>query len=122
MSLAFLAMNGMAASEKIFRLLDLPEPAQGIQAVPEDRSIQCKGLCFSYEEDREVLHSIDLAFHMGGFTAMVGESGCGKSTVAGILMGRNKGYGGSVTIGGVELSDISEAGLMEHVTYISHQS
>ena len=117
-----IAMNGMAASEKIFRLLDLPEPAQGIQAVPEDRSIQCKGLCFSYEEDREVLHSIDLAFPMGGFTAIVGESGCGKSTVASILMGRNKGYGGSMTIGGVELSDISEASLMENVTYISHQS
>ena len=117
-----IAMNGMAASDKIFRLLDLPEPAQGIQAVPKDRSIQCKGLRFSYEEDREVLHSIDLDFPMGSFTAIVGESGCGKSTVAGILMGRNKGYSGSVTIGGVELSDISEASLMEHVTYISHQS
>ena len=117
-----IAMNGMAASDKIFRLLDLPEPIQGTQTVPADRSIQCSGLRFSYEENREVLHGIDLNFPMGGFTAIVGESGCGKSTVAGILMGRNKGYGGSVTIGGVELSGISEASLMEHVTYISHQS
>ena len=117
-----IAMNGMAASDKIFRLLDLPEPAQGAQAVPMDCSIRCDGLRFSYEESREVLHGIDLDFPMGSFTAMVGESGCGKSTVAGILMGRNKGYSGSVTIGGAELSDISEAGLMENVTYISHQS
>ena len=117
-----IAMNGMAASDKIFRLLDLPEPVQGTQTVPTNRSIQCKGLRFSYEESREVLHGIDLDFPMGSFTAIVGESGCGKSTVAGILMGRNKGYSGSVTIGGVELSHISEASLMEHVTYISHQS
>ena len=117
-----IAMNGMAASDKIFRLLDLPEPAQGAQAVPMDCSIRCDGLRFSYEESREVLHGIDLEFPVGSFTAIVGESGCGKSTVASILMGRNKDYGGSVTIGGAELSDISEASLMEHVTYISHQS
>lgn len=114
-----IAMNGMAASDKIFRLLDLSEPVQGTQAVPADRSIQCSGLHFSYEENREVLHGIDLEFPMGGFTAIVGESGCGKSTVAGILMGHNKGYGGSVTIGGVEMSAVSEAGLMEDITYIS---
>ena len=115
-------MNGMAASDKIFRLLDLPEPAQGAQAVPMDCSIRCDGLRFSYEESREVLHGIDLEFPVGSFTAIVGESGCGKSTVASILMGRNKDYGGSVTIGGAELSDISEASLMENVTYISNQS
>lgn len=117
-----IAMNGMAASDKIFRLLDLSEPSRGAQAVPTDRSIRCRGLRFSYEENREVLHDIDLDFPMGSFTAIVGESGCGKSTVAGILMGRNQGYGGSVTIGGVELSAVSETGLMENVTYISHQS
>ena len=117
-----IAMNGMAASDKIFRLLDLPEPAQGAQAVPMYCSIRCDGLRFSYEESREVLHGIDLEFPVGSFTAIVGESGCGKSTVASILMGRNKDYGGSVTIGGAELSDISEASLMENVTYISHQS
>ncbi len=37
-------------------------------------------------------------------------------------MGRNQGYGGSVTIGGAELREISEDSLMEHITYISHQS
>lgn len=117
-----IAMNGMAASDKIFRLLDLPEPEQGAAAVPADCSIACRGLRFSYEPEREVLHGAGLDFPMGGFTAIVGESGCGKSTVASILMGRNKGYSGSVKIGGVELSSISEARLMEHITYISHQS
>ena len=117
-----IAMNGMAASDKIFRLLDLPEPARGGSDVPANCSISCRGLRFSYEEDREILHGIDLDFPAGSFTAIVGESGCGKSTVSSVLMGRNRGYSGSVTAGGVELSELSEQSLMENFTYISHKS
>lgn len=117
-----IAMNGMAASEKIFRLLDLPEPEQGAAPFPEDCSITCTGLGFAYESDRPLLHDIELAVPKGGFTAVVGESGCGKSTVAGLLMGRNRGYTGSLQIGGAELTDIAEASLMKNITYISHQS
>ena len=117
-----IAMNGMAASDKIFRLLDLSEPEQKTAAVPEDCSIECKGLRFSYNAEREILHGVDMAFPKGSFTAIVGESGCGKSTIAAILMGRNKGYSGDITVGGTPLSEISEASLMENFTYISHQS
>ena len=53
---------------------------------------------------------------------LVGESGCGKSTLAALLTGRNRGYTGSITVGGVELSRLDAAGLLENVTYISHQS
>lgn len=117
-----IAMNSMAASEKIFRLLDLPEPEQGAAPFPEDCSITCTGLGFAYESDRPLLHDIELAVPKGGFTAIVGESGCGKSTVAGLLMGRNRDYTGSLQIGGAELTDIAEASLMKNITYISHQS
>ena len=117
-----IAMNGMAASDKIFRLLDLPEAEQKTQSVPADCSIACKNLHFAYEADREILHGVDLSFPKGSFTAIVGESGCGKSTIASILMGRNKGYTGKISVGGTALSEISEASLMENFTYISHQS
>ena len=117
-----IAMNGMAASDKIFRLLDLPEPQQGAESVPENCSIECNDLRFAYEPDREILHGVDMAFPKGRFTAIVGESGCGKSTISGLLMGRNKGYTGSITVGGTSLSEISEESLMENFTYISHQS
>ena len=117
-----IAMNGMAASDKIFRLLDLPEPEQKTATVPEDCSIECKALEFSYDADREILHAVDISFPKGSFTAIVGESGCGKSTIAGILMGRNRGYTGSITVGGTPLSEISEESLMQNFTYISHQS
>ena len=69
-----------------------------------------------------ILHGVDLQLPQGGFTALVGESGCGKSTIASILMGRNKGYTGSVSVGGVELKEISEISLLQNITYISHQS
>ena len=117
-----IAMNGMAASDKIFRLLDLPEPEQRQKEVPADCTIACKNLHFAYEPEREILHGVDMHFPKGSFTALVGASGCGKSTVAAILMGRNKGYTGDVTIGGVPLSEISEGSLMKAVTDVSHQS
>lgn len=118
-----IAMNGMAASDKIFRLLDLEETKPEItESFPSGHTIRCSGLSFSYEPDREILHSVDLTFPQGSFTALVGESGCGKSTLASILMGRNKGYAGSVSVGGVPLSSIQEESLLRNITYISHQS
>ena len=116
-----IAMNGMAASDKIFRLLDLPEPNKKPLSCP-DGDLNCRDLRFSYEPDREILHGINLFFSKGSFTSLVGESGCGKSTIASILMGRSQGYSGSVTIGGAELREISEESLMRHITYVSHQS
>ena len=117
-----IAMNGMAASDKIFRLLDLPEEEEKKQLVPRDCSICVRGLGFAYEPEREILHGVDLHFPKGSFTALVGESGCGKSTIAAILMGRRRGYTGEVTVGDIPLSEISEASLMENFTYVSHQS
>lgn len=117
-----IAMNGMAASEKIFRLLDLPEPEPRTQPLPEDCTIRMEQVRFGYQPGREVLHGVDLAFPRGSFTALVGESGCGKSTIAGILMGRSRGYQGRVTVGGVDLDQLSEQSLNRNLTYIGHQS
>lgn len=117
-----IAMNGMAASDKIFRLLDLQEPEQKKAAVPKGCSITCSDLRFSYEEGREILHGITMNFPMGSFTAIVGESGCGKSTISSILMGRNRGYTGEIMVGDIPLSEISEDSLLKSFTYVSHQS
>ena len=116
-----IAMNGMAAGQKIFRLLDLPEAEEKKADCPKG-DILCRDLHFSYDNDREILSGVNMTFKRGAFTAIVGESGCGKSTISAILTGRNKGYGGSVSVGETELSEIREADLMENITYISHQS
>ena len=117
-----IAMNGMAASEKIFRLLDLKVDDVGGKVIENDYSIKVEHLNFSYDVNREILHDVSMSFPMGGFTAIVGESGCGKSTLAGILVGRNKGYLGDVSVGGVSLREVGEASLMDTITYISHAS
>lgn len=116
-----IAMNGMSAGQKIFRLLDLPEAEEKKADCPKG-DIVCRDLHFSYDNDREILSGVNMTFKRGAFTAIVGESGCGKSTISAILTGRNKGYGGSVSVGETELPEIREADLMENITYISHQS
>ena len=118
-----IAMNGMAASDKIFRLLDLPEPEHGGAEVDAGHcGITCKDLRFSYEPEREILGGVDLEIPQHGFVALVGESGCGKSTIASILMGRSRSYTGSVTVGDTELRELDEASLLRSFTYVSHQS
>ncbi len=117
-----IAMNGMAASDKIFRLLDLTEPENAEGQIDGDRSTVCRNLCFSYEKDREILHRVNMEFPMGSFTSIVGESGCGKSTISAVLTGKNKGYAGSVTVGGRELSDICEKSLLKNFTYVNNKS
>ena len=103
-----IAMNGMAASDKIFGLLDLEEPEQRNVSLSDNFSVACQNLRFSYEPGREILHGINMHFPEGSFTAIVGESGCGKSTLSAILMGRRKGFSGEVTVGKIALSEIRE--------------
>lgn len=121
-----IAMNGMAASDKIFRLLDAEEPAVGSLPFPTRSDIRISGLGFAYQGDgaarKAVLTNVNLAIPEGSFTAIVGESGCGKSTLASVFMGRNRAYTGSITIGGTELSELDPSALMRQVTYVGHQS
>ena len=118
-----IAMNGMAASDKIFKILDLPEPQAGEKCLPDGAlDVSLKDVHFSYEADREILKGINLNLPAGSFVSLVGESGCGKSTIAGILAAKNRGYAGEITIGGESLSEINEADLMKHVVLVRHNS
>ncbi len=118
-----IAMNGMAASDKIFHLLELPETAAaGERITGPDAVISFSEVCFGYSAEKEILHDVSMAIEPGSFTAIAGESGCGKSTIASLIMGINKGYHGSIRIGDTELSQLSEAELMKHITLISHNS
>ena len=116
------AMNGMAASDKIFALLDLPETKKAGDECGGDLTVRIRNLSFSYDGSRRVLEDVNMEFPAGAFTAVVGESGCGKSTVASVIMGRLKDHTGQVTVGDKRLCDISEESLMKNFTYVSHQS
>lgn len=118
-----IAMNGMAASDKIFKILDLPEPQTGDKNLPDDSlDISFKNVHFAYEENREILKGIDLYLTAGNFVSLVGESGCGKSTITGIISAKNRGFTGEITIGGVSLSEVNESDLMKHVVLVRHNS
>ena len=118
-----IAMNGMAASDKIFKLLDLPEPVKGTRAVSKENGLCSRDLTFAYEKERPVLKQVSLCVEAGTFTAIVGESGCGKSTLASVFMGKNQNYDGEVLLGGndgIPLSEIAEESLMKQITYVGH--
>lgn len=118
-----IAMNGMAASDKIFKLLDLPEPVKGTKEISQESGLCCRDLTFAYEKERPILKQISLSAKKGDFVAIVGESGCGKSTLASIFTGKNRNYQGEVLFGGaqgVPLAEISEESLLEQITYVGH--
>ena len=76
------------------------------------------------KKDR-VLHAVDdisVTIQQGKTLGVVGESGCGKSTIAGILAAKNRGYTGRITLGGVPLSEVAETDLMKHVVLVRHNS
>lgn len=117
------AMNGMAASDKLFKLLDTKEDEHGAE-IPEnlDGDIEIKDLSFSYDGEKTVLNDISATFKKHELISIVGESGCGKSTLASLLCGTTKGYSGSITIGGVEIKDIDEKTLMNNITAVNFNS
>ena len=117
------AMNGMAASDKLFRILEMDEPEQGTKTIPTGSSaVAFRDVSFSYDQNRPVLQNVDVQIPSGAFAAVVGKSGCGKSTMASLLSGLVKGYTGSITVGGVPVCEISEENLMQSITVVTHNS
>lgn len=117
------AMNGMAASDKLFKLLDTPADEQGTQ-IPEnfDSDIKLENVTFSYDGEKTVLNGISADIPKNSLVSVVGESGCGKSTIASLICGTTKGYKGSIKIDGVEIRDIDEKALMDNITAVNFNS
>ena len=117
-----IAMNGMAASDKLFYILDLPEPAEARGTIDNAAAISVQSLSFSYTEQRSILTDINLTIPHGSFIALAGESGCGKSTIAALLSGKHKNYTGRILFGADELKTIDESCIMQHITVVKHNA
>ncbi len=117
-----IAMNGIASSGKIFAMLEKEEEPKGSAPFPKDMPVILKDVHFSYDESREVLHGINMVFAPQGMYAIVGESGCGKSTIASLLMGRHRHYEGTMRIGERNLLEIDEDSLYQNMTYVGHDA
>lgn len=117
------AMGGMAAAEKMYAILDAPLPVDGACEVdPHDARVKCRGVGYSYDGKRQVLEGVDFSAPCGSFIGVTGESGSGKSTLAGILSGANARYAGEVSIGGIDLRDISAESLRKTITTVPFSS
>ena len=117
-----IAMNGAASAEKIFKLLAADEPADGDRVPGEDTTLRLEQVTFGYEKDRTILHEVSLTIPQGSFVSLVGESGCGKSTIAALLAGSRTGYTGSVTLGGVPVGELQQEQRLHTLTVVPHNA
>ena len=108
--------------EEFLELPALPEPEARAEVTHTDVSL--KNVRFSYtgSEADEVLHGIDLTMPEGSFTALVGPSGGGKSTVAKLIARFWDVIGGAVTIGGVNVKDMPLSQLSEYVSFVTQDN
>ena len=117
-----IAMNGNAAADKIFRLLDTEEPEQGKITELAKEEIVFDHVNFGYTKEKQVLKNVSFTIPPKSFVALVGESGCGKSTIASLIMGNYKVKEGTVSIGGVDVKEIAEKALYQKITRVRHDS
>ena len=114
-----IAMNGNAASEKIFKLLDTPVSDNKTLALGKINEIELSNLTFAYKQDN-VLENINLKINEPGIYGVVGSSGSGKSTIAKLLLGYFDHYQGSLTYNGLQVKEINHHDLMMQITLVEH--
>lgn len=115
------AMNGVSAGKKIIALLDAEESVWGEKEVTS-KEITLKDVTFAYDETRDVLKKVGMVFPERGMTAIVGESGCGKSTVVGVVSGNHRPKEGSVLIGQTPLFELSREGYYSRLAVVSYNT
>ena len=116
-----IAMNGASAGKKILSLLEQPDPVWGEETV-EDTELKVDNVTFSYDGKRDVLKNVTMTFPKTGMTSIVGESGCGKSTVVNMLFGAFRPKSGMVTVGGKALESLSRESYYSHLAVVSYNT
>ncbi len=115
------AMNGASAGKKILSLLNMSDPVWGDRN-PQSNEIEINNVTFSYDGERDVLNDISMTFPKTGMTAVVGESGCGKSTVVNIISGAYRPKKGEVTVGGLPVETLSREGYYSRLAVVSYNT
>jgi len=116
-----LVQVSQASLSRILGVEEVPEDRSPTGAAPDGHRMVLRDVRFSYREGAEVLHGIDLDLVPGERLAVVGPSGSGKSTLGRMLAGINPPTSGSVTVGGVPLTDLTEAELRRHVALVTQE-
>ena len=120
------SMKSMQFAVKDTReLLDLPQLSQAEQDVPLDgRAMQLRDVSFSYggQDGKEVLHHLDLTIPQGKFTALVGPSGGGKSTIARLAARFWDVTSGSITLGGHDIRELPLKQLSREISFVTQDN
>ena len=108
--------------EGLLHMRELPEPK--VRAEIKSHEVELENVHFSYtgKAEEEVLHGISLSMPQGSYTALVGPSGGGKSTVAKLISRFWDVTDGRITIGGVNIKDIPLEQLSEMVSFVTQDN
>ena len=114
--------SALAAAERVFRLIDEePEPADDPEARAMDDvrgHVEAQALRFSYEPGREILHGVDFVAPPGKVVAIVGETGCGKTTLINLLMRFYDADSGRITLDEHPIRSLPRADLRRTYTMV----
>ena len=108
--------------EEFLELPELPQPQERADVKHTDVALRNVRFSYTGEEKDEVLHGIDMTLPEGSFTALVGPSGGGKSTVAKLIARFWDVTSGAITIGGVNVKDMPLSQLSEYVSFVTQDN
>ena len=121
----FVQMSSMLESlvigyEKLQELLNAPSlPEKKAEIMPDHYNIEFERVNFSYRgQDKYVLKDISLQIPENALTALVGASGCGKTTITKLILRFADVKSGSIKIGGIDIRDMSQSQLMSLVSVV----
>ncbi|MBQ7061294.1 MAG: ABC transporter ATP-binding protein [Clostridia bacterium] len=98
--------GALACAERLFELIDAseqtPDPVPALSPAADDGSMEFENVDFSYEPERELIKDFSLSVGSGKRIAIVGPTGCGKTTLINLIMRFYDVLGGSISLGGVD--------------------
>lgn len=110
--------NAMACAGRVFELLDetpqVPEKEQAHVLTDTKGAIEIKGVNFSYVKDKTLITNLNLSVKPGMRVAIVGPTGCGKSTLINLLMRFYDVDTGSISVDGTDIRDMTRDSLREN--------
>ncbi|MDG0973975.1 MAG: ABC transporter ATP-binding protein [Crocinitomicaceae bacterium] len=113
------AMAGLDRTQELMNMAEEDNPdvrTENLQTIKG--AIEFKEVSFSYEENKEVLHSISFGAEPGSVTALVGSSGSGKSTIAGLVATFLNPSAGKITIDGVDITTVNLSSYRQHLAVV----
>lgn len=106
--------NALTCAARIFEILDEPEetpdPASPVSPAPEGH-VRLKNVCFSYSKERPLIQNLSLEAYRGQRVAIVGPTGCGKTTLINLLMRFYETDGGEIEVDGANIRQMTRRDL-----------